>query len=286
MMPLSVPARISLQNILVATDFSCRSEAVLPYARSLARQYDATLFLAHVISPELLALDPAMADTAHVQAERLMDDLKSSGQLAGVRFKRILEEGETWDGLNRVIEQERITLMIVGTHGRTGLRKLFLGSVAENIFRRSRCPVMTIGPHVSADARREARFTHILGATDLQPGSVGSVHFAVSLAHDHGAHLTLLHVVEKGQSAPQERELAAQLPSDPGLSYSPELLIASGEPADVILQTSASRETDLIVMGARHHTGFSSHFRDLPYSVICEASCPVLIVGPECRAQA
>lgn len=282
-MPLSVPTRISLQNILVATDFSCRSEAVLPYARSLAQQYDATLFLAHVISPELLAMDPAMADSAHLQAERLMDDLKSTGQLEGVRYKRILEEGETWEGLNRVIEQERIELVIVGTHGRTGLKRLFLGSVAESIFRRSRCPVLAIGPRVPADAKREAKFTHILGAADLQPDSLVPVFYAASLAHDHGARLTLLHVVEKGQRMPLEHELIAQLPADPGLSYPPELLIAAGEPADVILETGASRETDLIVMGARHHTGFSAHFRDVPYSVICEASCPVLIVGPECR---
>jgi nucleotide-binding universal stress UspA family protein len=285
-MPLSIPTRVSVDKLLVAIDFSRCSEAVLPYARSLAQQYDSTLFLVHVISPEVLALDPSAAETAHAQAERLMEDLKTSGQLEGVRYKRILGEGETWEGLNRLIEEEGIALLIVGTHGRTGLKKLVLGSVAESIFRRSPRPVLTIGPRVSAEARREARIGRILFATDLKPDSAAPALYAASLAHDHGASLTMLHVVEKGQPVPEPHELLDLLPEDLALLHAPEPLIETGDPVDVVVNKSASLDADLIVMGARRQTRRAAHFTDVPYSVMCEAPCPVLTVGMERRAQA
>jgi nucleotide-binding universal stress UspA family protein len=277
----SAPTRISLKNILVATDFSPCSDAILPFARSLALHYDSTVFITHVISPETLSVDPLMMEAAHRNVEQGMEQLEASELLADVPHKQIVEEGPTWEVLNWIIEREKIDLVIVGTHGRTGLKRLVMGSVAEEIFRHASCPVLTLGPKVCTVAKRDTKFSHVLFATDLKAENHGAVLYAASLAHEHHAHLTLLHVAETDSRVPSTKRLLDLLPEEVELGQAAEAVIEVGDPAEGILYVAASRHADLIVLGAHRPALMTTHLMDVAYRVVCEAPCPVLTVGAE-----
>lgn len=279
-MPVIVPTAVAFKNILVATDFSPCSEAILPYARSLARQFDSTLFLAHVISTEVLGVDPFQIEAAETNARRLMDDMEATGMLEGVRHQRLLEEGETWSMLSKMIRENGIDLIVVGTHGRTGLKKFMMGSVAEEIFRHAPCPVLTIGPHVFAEAKRDAKVTHVLFATDLKAENPGPIDYAVALAHEHKAHLTLMHVAESDSRVPVPQRLLELIPPEVELFTEPEAILEIGDAAEKIVQIAASRHADIIVLGAHRPAIMTTHLMDVAYKVVVEAPCPVLTVGP------
>ncbi len=278
-MPVSVPVRIAFQNILVTTDFSPCSDAVLPLARSLALHYNANLFLTHVISPEVLGVDPSMIETAHLGAEKHMEQLEATHQLEGIKHKCILEEGETWEMLKFVVDREGIDLIVLATHGRTGLKRLMLGSVAEDIFRHAPCPVLSIGPHITADAARQIRIEHVLLATDMKPENEGPMMYAVALAQSHKAHLTVLHVAEVDSRVPLPKQLLDLVPKETELTHPPEALIEVGDAAEKILLVAEQRHASLLVLGAHRPRFMTTHLMDVDYRVICEAPCPVLTVG-------
>ena len=81
------------------------------------------------------------------EAANLEDSLIQTGALTGIQHKFIVRQGDIWPELREIIRQERTDLLVVGTHGRHGIGKLFFGSVAEQIFRQAECPVLTFGPH-------------------------------------------------------------------------------------------------------------------------------------------
>jgi nucleotide-binding universal stress UspA family protein len=90
-------------------------------------------------------------------------------------------------------------MLVLGTHGRSGVGKLLIGSVAEEVFRRAACPVLSIGPKVSQQPAGEIQFHNILFATDFSENSLAALPYAISLAEEDQAQLTLLYVI--GQPA-------------------------------------------------------------------------------------
>ena len=157
---LQTNTRISLSNILVTTDFSQTSKNALPFAAALARQYEAKIIVAHALSPEphlSVPVDPlpADADPAFLEAQGKLAEF-ALGNSLGVRpAKMLLERGDVWDVISDIIQKNKIDLVVTGTHGRQGLKKLVLGSEAEKIYRKATCPVLTVGPHVTPPERHE-----------------------------------------------------------------------------------------------------------------------------------
>jgi nucleotide-binding universal stress UspA family protein len=287
-------ARISLRNILFATDFSSVSSAALNHALSIARRYDSRLYVAHVIRPEAYQLVPpeAVASvTEHAQryAEQQMAQLLVSGRLRDIPHQVLLEHGDLWSVLSHTIEKHEIDLIVVGTHGRTGVRKLLLGSAAEQIFRLAPCPVLTVGPKAPAEIPEEADLRGILYATDFTPHSDRATAYAFSLAQEHQAHLNLLHVIQGAAdvSAPAMakltefflRQLQQLMPDEAEMWCEPEFLLEFGTPADEILKAAAQRHADLIVLGVRRSATFAGHLPPATaYKVVCQAPCPVLTI--------
>lgn len=289
-MMMSVPARVPVRNILFATDFSACSEAVFPYVCSVARKYDATLHIIHVISPEVLSIDPPLILQARETAERQMQDMATSEQLEGVRHNEVIAEGDVTEAINKTVYDEKVDLALVGTHGRTGIRKLVLGSVAEDVVRNATCPVLTLGPKVAADARREAKFSHILFATELKPENPQALNYALSLASDHNAALTLFHAIPLAPVVDAETataiirgKLLEMVHTDLNGPL-PEAVVEIGSPADLIVNAAAMRHADLIVLGAHRPAILSTHLMDTAYKVIVGAPCPVLTVGAAVKA--
>ena len=140
------------RSVLIATDFSEASEKALRYSLALARFYGSRFCLAHVVSslgvtmagPGAIA---ACEEAVSREAAELEDSLIRSGALNGIQYKFIVRQGELWPELRAMIREESTDLLVVGTHGRHGVGKLFFGSVAEQIFRQAGCPVLVFGPH-------------------------------------------------------------------------------------------------------------------------------------------
>jgi nucleotide-binding universal stress UspA family protein len=297
----STAAPAAIHNILFATDFSSTAEAALPFALALAKRFGAALFVTHILPPEPryeLAIGPSPdainADKQEAQAR--FDALLASGVLNDVVHEPILRSGDFWDTMQEVIADRAIDLIVTGTHGRQGLSKMILGSVAEIIFRHAACPVLTVGPHAPkeliADGIRRVLFT-----TDFSPASLSALPYAYSLAEKEGAQLTLLHVVQVVPPAidtvvmpmvdadladDARKYLQAMLLTYAPLPLQPEVLAMSGPVAETIVDAAAERKVAMIVMGVRHKSSAATHF---PWSVadavVCRAHCPVLTVRGE-----
>ena len=286
--------RVALRNILFGTDFSSVSEAALSYALSLARRYDSQVYVAHVIRPDAYQLVPpdamgSVLEQTRRYAEQKMADLLISGRLRGIPHQVLLGQGDLWPVLSDMLAKHEIDLIVVGTHGRTGVRKLLLGSAAEEIFRLSRCPVLTVGPRVLSEAPTETDLRQILYATDFAPTSERAAAYALSLAQEHQAHLTLLHVVqEHSDISPHNkarltgffsRRLQEMVSEEAELWCDPEFAVEFGVPADCILKVAGDRQAHLIVLGVRRSATFAGHLPPATaYKVVCQGQCPVLTV--------
>ncbi len=286
--------RVTLQNILFATDFSSSSEAALPYALSVARAYNSHMYVAHVIRPDLFQLVPpeealALQQSTRRHAEEQMAALLISGRLRDVPHRVLIGEGPLWPVTLSFIEEHQVDLVVVGTHGRTGARKLLLGSAAEEIFRLSPCPVLTVGPHVTVPPPEKAHIRRLLLATDFSSQSERAASYALSLAQEHEAHVTLLHVVkdahdmsERNRGVLQEfftRRLQGLIPQGVDLWCEPEIRVEFGDPAETILASALKEDADLLVLGIRRSGTFSGHLPPATaYKVVCQSRCPVLTV--------
>src|SRR5579862_7391670 len=195
MAALQLVPRISLNRILFTTDFSDYSERALPYAVGLARHYGGTVVVAHAIPPEPrrpLPLEPAPRelDELRFQAEHAMDTFVRSAPLASVRYEVVLEKGETDLVFQDMVEKHGIDLVVIATHGRSGLKKLLMGSVAEEIFRSVSCPVLTIGPEVTRNELAAGKLRHVIYTSNLSGASLQALPYAFALAADYGAGLS------------------------------------------------------------------------------------------------
>jgi len=289
---IQAPTRISISNILLPTDFSQASRAAVPYASALARVYGAKVFVAHVIDPEAhlsVPLDrlPHEADPAWQEAWRDAAHFLSNNPLANVTHEEILERGELWDVISGIITGREIDLLVLGTRGRQGLRKLVLGSEAEKIYRQAPCPVLTVGPRAGISGRPH-KPRQILFPTDISESSLRALPYALSLAEENDAILTLLHFVplvpwqEQGPVAESaQKRLEALVPEEAKLWCKPEYVVRFEFPVEGVLRFAEERDADLIVMGVRQTAGttLTSH---LPWTIaseiVSEAPCPVLTV--------
>src|SRR5712691_6315227 len=194
MQAVQARTRITLKNILFATDFSQAADAAAPIAIQIARRYGAKIYGVHVnASDHYTAAAPeawaAMAEAA--ERETKEDAGRLNEQLQGVEHEVVVGEGKIWEVMSDLIEKKEIDLVVLGTRGRTGLGKALLGSVAEQILRQSPCPVMTVGPHVTLQPEKAVKMHQILYATDLVAEFPAAAPYAISLAQENQAHLAL-----------------------------------------------------------------------------------------------
>src|SRR5208337_746909 len=129
----------AVKNVLFATDFSACSEAALPYAGAICRRFGGTLHLAHVLSDASLLMMTGgvdyvsmgtIYDDANTEAKEKIE--KIAAQFDSIPHRNYVRHGSVWGNLAEIIAANHIDLIVVGTHGRTGLGKLLLGSVAED----------------------------------------------------------------------------------------------------------------------------------------------------------
>jgi nucleotide-binding universal stress UspA family protein len=143
-----------LRRIMHATDFSPASTAALKRAMAMAKADRAQLIIVHVMTPPSLALpgdgyiSPSLYEdlesSARAQAQKRLNAIVARARKAGVRATGLLLEGVPHERVARAARARKVDLLVIGTHGRTGLAKFFLGSVAARLIASVSCPVLTV----------------------------------------------------------------------------------------------------------------------------------------------
>jgi len=271
--------RIALKNILFATDLSYLAEAALPYVTEIARLYGSKVYAVHV--------RPTGGEWDKPQ-EKAVASLKE--RLREFPHEVVIDAGDVRQALLRQIAQHDIDLAVVSTHGRSGLGRVLLGSVAEALFREAPCPVLTVGPRLAADPQWRLKIKEILYATDMTPQSAAAARYAISLAQENQARLSILNVQpppKTGELVESERYVTSTIrlleklvPEEAQLWCQPYCMVEQGDAAEKILDVAGRYHADLIVLGIRPHgIGVATHVsRPTAHRVVAGASCPVLTV--------
>jgi nucleotide-binding universal stress UspA family protein len=300
----------------MATDFSDPSQRALDYALAIARRYGSEISIVHAIAPESRGSVPMDPLPLELNRARLEAGHEMKWLMQGINVKDLvnhvaIEEGRVWDVLSSIMHQYHPNLLVLGTHGRGGLEKLALGSVAEEVLRLASCPVLTVGPKCPPCRSEVAKFNPIVFATDFDSDCGRAFPVALQLAEDCGAKLVLLHMVplmpvfEIGPAAyrlpafgppeymegltewqSQTREeslekLKQLIPSSAKLASEPEYVVGTDFLPKGISNIAARYGAELIVMGARRTRSphLAAHMPcDVVHEVLCTATCPIVTV--------
>jgi len=307
MIPSTPNTNIPFKNILLATDFSPASDNALAYAVGIARIHDGKLLLAHAIAPEArgpIPLDPLprSLDLDLQEAEGHMRQLARKKLLEHIAHEDVIERGPTSEVILDLIARNNVDLLVLGTHGRGGLKKLLLGSVAEELFRLATCPVLAVGPEAMVPFSAELKTRRVLFATDFSPASLSALPYATSIARESTAQLVLLHVLSLAPLAGQAsfwplapdviewldktrlgdlEQLRKLISPEENLPHNPDFLATFGFVPEEIVKTAGTIEASVIVMGvnASSTARAAAHlYWSTAHHVVCEAMCPVLTV--------
>lgn len=280
--------RIVFDNILFATDCSLSSEVALHYALSLGHRYGGKIYVAQaatIDADESVGLKERQeaVEAARPAALNCARKLQESGQLKSVRHEILIGENEAATG---TLPKNGEFDLIVNGLGYHEKQTTILSPAVEEAIRRSQCPALSVSPEVSSHAGGELK--SVLFATDFSPESLEASRYAVSLAQEYQARLTLLHVVEQAEpklldeksqmATPFKLWLGKLVPDEARLWCDLEFIVEFGRPAERILQAAWENHADLIVVGARGFGRMSSPGLNVT-KVMSNASCPVLTVS-------
>jgi nucleotide-binding universal stress UspA family protein len=293
---MSLPAEsriplVSFRNILFAMDFSPGSLLAFPFAAGIALHYGAKIFVAHVVSEEDYRAIPSQREAVALKLQASMEEALSGGavgRLSDIPHEILFDHGSISSRLLAAADKCKIDLIVIGTHGWHGIRKLLKGSTAEEIACVATKPVLTVGPKVS----RQFNFRLILYATDFLPAATHALPYALSFAQTYSAQLILLHVNDwnsreaPAQARSKTSEYFRQHLNQYGTGKAgedSEVIVDFGPTVDRIVEHAAARNADLIVMGLHHREGIKARIAaHLPgstaYDVASQAHCPVLTV--------
>ncbi|MGA7522747.1 MAG: universal stress protein [Acidobacteriaceae bacterium] len=281
-MAVACAPRVSILNVAVATDFCSCSERAVEHGMAVARHFGARLHFLHLIRPSQFAFSPEMlpvlADAAARDSDQLMDRLLRSHRLDGIDCRRWIEQGEIPAMAGEFVAQQHIDLLIVGTHGRTGLPRLLLGSAAQQIFHNVRCPVLCVGPRAPG-AGPQLQLRRVLFCTDLSPESLAAAPWVLTALDEWHTDLDVLHVCQSGNPAHREAidRLVARLAAEGAPSAQGHSL--TGKPAPCVLDFAATHHADLIVLGLKPHRAlYNASTWSHAYEIIRQAPCPVLSI--------
>ena len=297
-------SEIVWKKILVPTDFSEASVHSLPYAIGVSREMKATLSLVHVV-PTLFPPDSAHIG-AVVEEKRLVKEAKlflenfRDKQIPqSVTGRNIILTGSAWYEITELARTDKFDLIVIGTHGHTALKHLWLGSTTENVVRHAPCAVLTVRdqlipifmPGVNPICARR-----ILVPTDFSELSFKAVETAVALAQRFDAEVELVHVLEpppfpefgyahipikegglRDAAEAQFEKLRERVPAlKELLKYTP---VRTGNAPYEIVQAGRQLNADLIVIGTHGRTGLKRiALGSTAEKVVRHAHCPVLVL--------
>lgn len=296
-----------IKRIVCATDLSPASMPAWERAQLLGRLLKAEVLLLHVVAPVPIpaegyfppALYQALIEAGHREAGEGLDRLVGSVADPALAVTVRVEEGAASQRILSVAREGSADLIVMGTHGRTGLGRILLGSVADTVVRLAPCPVLTVRARPEGREEAPSGIARICYATDFSTTAKAAWPWVLALAEATGAEVDLLHVVfapvPDRSLSPEVLGVMAQHLHEQGeaeaerfLRESPlrpervHILIGSGVVGDQIVHSARARSADLIVMGTHGWSGLLRWMLgSVAHHVIQAAPCPVLTVGPE-----
>lgn len=284
---------MTFKKIVCATDFSAGADHALEMAIKVVIQQNAELVIAHAWEPpayagELFA-SPALVEGVFEEDERLVAKaVRHALERGVVRASGKQLRGAGWHTIVELANADpAIDLIVVGTHGRTGIRRVLLGSVAQKIVRSSPVSVLAVHP----DDRLE-QIGLVLWPTDLSESAAYAGQLAASLIDSPGGVMERVHVIEEPRGLERSADAVAIIEdlerrgaellerSLPGLVGSVRVTrrAIAGHPSAELLALLDTKRYDLVAVGSHHRTGFA-HFRlgSIAELLVRHAHCPVLV---------
>jgi nucleotide-binding universal stress UspA family protein len=296
---------IEFKQIICPVDFSESSVRALAYAAALARWYDAHLTVLHVVPTfESMQVRGDLGDPVRVLTpmprEQVLAEMSRSLNLAAVspRATPIAEAGDPQATIIDQAVSKKADLIVMGTHGRRGFKRLLLGSVTEAVLREAPCPVLTVPPHASAGVSDAVTFKRLLCPIDFSPSALQALGFALDLARQADGRVTLLHVIEwLAEEEPRasthfnvpeyrrymvedaQERLRNLVAGESRTWVEIDDVVVFGRAHREILRAAEAKPADLIVMGAQGRGGIGlALFGSSTQQIVRGSMCPVLTV--------
>src|SRR5215831_585137 len=286
---------VNVRTILCPVDFFPASDAAVSYAAGLAANYKATIRLLHVITPIAAGAYEYAIDTAEIVASMEESSMAEMSKLiAGMKESGVVAEpevriGDVYDEIKRDIELVKPDLIVMGTHGRRGVQRWFMGSTTEKLLRHIPVPLVTMSA-AREQPWTESRFKRILVTTDFSDGTADALAYAFSVAQENESEVVLLHVLDdvSMDSVGKYRDLLIDgvrkqledlVPPEAGNWYDIVTRVEKGVPYRMILKTIKDERPDLLVMNI-HGKGMLDRalLGSTAERVVRAASCPVMMV--------
>lgn len=303
--------RVQLKNIICATDFSDLSNRAIPYGVALAKEFEAKLYVCHVIGlPSTAIYGEILLDPTDQQRKAFDYAREQFDQLIGkqpIGWEALITTGHSADEIKRLAQEKSADLVIAATHGRSGLKRLVLGSVTERLMRILSCPLFIVpDPKSEADndRNRTLRFQRILIGCDFSADADLALQQGLSMAQEFQSELILAHVIEKSvyqnsinklsehtyEFKPVLRnhlkeKLAGLIPKDALNWCSHDVILLDGQPDEELTRYAESHNIDLIVLGVRGQRLVEKLFvGSTTDRVVRRSPCPVLSVCAKVQA--
>lgn len=266
-----------LEKLLLSTDGSKLSEGAVREAIDLAKVCSSKLFAVSVVevNPEFVALAPGLVEKMEKETRQYLDTVKRNASSEGVDCEIIVHEGE--EPYQYIVDEaakKKVEMIIMGRRGRTGLKRLMMGSVTAKVIGHSPCKVLVV------PMAAKVTYKKILIATDGSKYSNAAALEAISIAKRCGSDLIALSVATKATNLPAAKESVdkvRQVAEKEGLKV--ECLTLKGTPYEVIVKTAGQKKADLIVVGSHGRTGLKRLLMgSVTERVIGHAGCAVLVV--------
>jgi nucleotide-binding universal stress UspA family protein len=294
-------------SVLCPIDFSENARGALRYAAAIAAHFQAPLTLLAVNDPLLeeaaaLSAGPAhLADDTRRELERFFSHtFERPPKTAAADVRLDVVSGKPAPEILRVSRERACDLIVMGSHGSTGFRKLFFGSTTERVLRETSVPVLVTpgndpGPVQLQDIRQAVR--RVLTPVDLTPAAAHQLETTARIAEALDVPWIVLHVIEPVRSIvastlglpnmeAERRHRAERQLEQTVASLTPaktEMLIAYGEPAEEVAKVAADRDVGLIVMGLHSSPLLGPRMGSVTYRVLCLAHRLVLALPPRTR---
>jgi nucleotide-binding universal stress UspA family protein len=277
----------TIRHLLSPVDLSTPSAQALRYAAALSLAVDGDLTVLYV-----RAAAPHQSD-ARESTETTLEAFVSNVIGSGFSGRLLERRGEpVTEILSSAADSD---VIVMGTHGRTGLQRLLLGSVTERVIRRSRAPVLAVPPRLKKDAQGSIRMASVMCAVDFSETSARAVDYAASIAAAARGRLVLVHALEwseEMETLPSTTRSSLPSSEDDAIAgmnelltdeirerSAPELVVGYGPAADELLRVGDERDVDLIVVGVRRRNPIDvTVFGSTTQRLIRYGSCAVLTV--------
>jgi len=288
---------VQIERILCPVDFYPASERAVEYAVILAENYGAELTLLHVVAPILpsaygVRVDlKSLVEALKEESARKLQQLSRKAESAKVPVECIVRTGEIHQEIKKIVRSARIDFVVMGTHGRRGIERWVLGSVAEQLLRSVKVPLLTIGRREGIE-KVPLAIRRILVTTDFSEGTSEAIAYALSIAQECQAHISILHVLGNvgADTSQKYREILTRKIGDQlEKLVQPEARawcdaktrVETGLPFKVILRTVEKESIDLLVMNVHGKRGLDRSLLDSTAErVVRAATCPVLMIPP------